>query len=304
MRVAVALFALIVCVSASQGFNSPGLNLLRTAVDKYLQGQTFTNQATCNTSAALGAVTADAALVQCLYGLPNVYGTIPNCFYPNQTSYAAFCSKCSDAIPKAVGIIDKYGCTFADVAMAMPKACTVDGDCDMGMRCSGAGNCGASCNATMWCMSCTQTCGMDGVCADVTMASMMMGLPNDVLAYEGAVICAKNSAGNYCQVIARSMDMPTCTDLAGSGCCAGLLVQTSISCEDPDADTLAMFNMWKANCTAVDFTQTCGLMKPSDCCGKTPAVICGGGGGGGGGAAFGLAPAIFTFALLLVKFFY
>jgi len=300
----VALFVLIVCVSASQRFNTPGLNLLKKAVDKHLQGKVFATLATCNTTAALGAVVSDAVLVQCLYSLPNVYGTLPNCFAPNQTSYAAYCSKCSDAIPKAVGLIDKYGCTFADVAMAMPADCQTNDDCDMGMMCGGSGSCGAACNMTMWCMNCDETCGMDGVCAPVSMASSMMSLPNDVLAYEGSVICSKNSDGKYCQPIANSMEMPTCADFESAGCCPGLLVATSIACEDPDQDSLDMFAMWKSNCTKVDWTATCGLTKPSDCCGKTPAVICGASGGGGGGAASALAPAIFTFALLLVKFFY
>jgi len=288
MRVVIFL-ALVLCASAS----IPQLVKFGKTIQKFNEGtyklQSFKTQA-CDANAAIAEVAKDADLLGCILSVPDVTGMPPNCMAPNQASYADWCPDCGTSIARAVNVISGFGCTFADVNM---PDCTQDADCDAGMMCSMMGNCGAWCNATMSCNSCTMGC-VNEVCTDY--GSPMADLDNDVLAYNGLVMCSKNADGNYCQALSNGMDMPTCTDLEGAKCCAGLLITTSLNCNDPDAMTEAYFNQLKTNCTMVDFTATCGLPAPADCCG---AKIC-----TGGGAAFGLAPAMITALALLVKFLY
>jgi len=296
MKIAVIFLALAVCVSAN-----PLIQFAKT-VAAYQQGtlklQGFQTQA-CDTTSALADLSKQTDILTCVLTLPGT-GAYPTCAQPDQAAYAAYCPTCSANLVKAVKLIDSYGCNFAQIGAANVQ-CTKDSDCTdaSAPHCSSMGNCGAACNATMGCMSCVDVCS-NSVCTDMSNAGMMT-LSNNVLGYELMTLCSKNSAGNYCSAIQNGMNMmpapPTCADLGGVGCCAGLLVNTALDCNSPDAGTVAMLNAWKANCTSVDFTQTCGLPKSSVCC-ATGAKVC------GFSAAFGVAPAIFTFLAVAIKFLF
>jgi len=291
MKVVIFL-ALALCVSADPWANFA--NALQQYKDGTLELEAFQTEA-CDAAGAFGAVAAADGILPCLLTIPKAT-SYPTCPPPDQAAYAAFCPTCGMAMTNAVGIIASYGCTYADLAPVIPKECTTDADCTSAdaPMCSVTGNCGAWCNMTNPCQSCSLDCNME-VCTDY--GSGMMGLPNDVLSYNGMVMCSKNADGLYCAALQGSMMMPTCDDLAASGCCAGLLVETSLECNNPPADQRMMLEAWKTNCTSVDFTQTCGLKAPADCCNNN--MVC----GPGGGAAFGVAPAAITAVLLLAKFF-
>jgi len=294
MKAVLIFLALALCASAD-----PWANFAR-AIQKYQAGtldlQSFKTQADCDPDAAFAAVAAKEGILGCLLTIPSRTG-YPECPPPNQAAYAGFCPTCKDAMSDAVTIIAGMGCTYAQLAPAIPVDCTEDADCmdsEDGPMCSMTGNCGAWCNVTNPCQSCSLQC-MGEVCTDV--GSGMMSLPNDVLSYNGQVMCSKNADGVYCYGLQQAMMMPSCADLEASGCCAGLLVETSLTCNENMSDMQrAMLEGWKTNCTMVDFTQTCGLKAPADCCGVDN--IC-----GPGGAAFGVAPAAITFVLMLAKFF-
>jgi len=130
--------------------------------------------------------------------------------------------------------------------------------------------------------------------------AQMLSMTNNVLAYNLLTLCSQNADGTYCTPLSDQMGPnTTCADLTAAGCCAGLLVNTALDCNDPSTEMGDVLNAWKTTCTQVDFTQTCGLPKSSTCC-APGAAIC----GTKGGAAFGVAPAIFTLAALLVKFLF
>jgi len=291
MKVAVIFIALAICVSANP------LVQFAKAVQKYQQGtlklQGFKTQ-TCDVNNALADLSKQTDILTCVLTLPGA-GAYPTCAEPDQAAYAAFCPTCADKLIQAVKLIDGYGCNFAQIGSANVE-CSQDSDCTdaSAPMCSSTGNCGAWCNTTTPCMSCTDMC-LGEICTDESNAGMM-SMANNILAYNLMTLCAKNSGGMYCTALSHAMMMPSCTDLAGAGCCAGLLVNTALDCNSPDAMTQDMLNGWKSNCTAVDFTQTCGLPKSSTCC-ASGAAVC-----GFSGAAFGVAPAIFTFLAVLIKF--
>jgi len=292
MKVAVLFLAFALCVSAN-----PLVKFAKT-VRKYQEGtlklQGFKTQA-CDVTSALADLSKQTDILTCVLTLPGA-GAYPTCAPPDQSVYAGYCPGCADNLIKAVKLIDGYGCNFAQISAANVE-CTTSTDCTDASApfCSITGNCGGICNETSPCMSCTDIC-LGSICTDESNAGMA-SMTNNVLAYNLMTMCSKNAAGNYCTAFANSLvEPPTCTDLGGAGCCAGLVVNTQLDCNSPDAGTAAYLNSLKANCTAVDFTATCGLPKSSTCC-ATGAAIC-----SLGGAAFGVAPAIFTFLALLVKF--
>jgi len=256
--------------------------------------QSFHAQA-CDLQGAGTDLLANPTLLNCLNTVPGS-APYPSCAPANQAAYASFCSgSCAGAFGDMVTLIEKHGCTINDFSKA---PCTSDAMCSgTAPYCSKNGGCDVMCVTAADCHSCGQTCEANGVSELVCTSSPSASYTDNIYKYLGEIFCAKNSNGDYC-LAALNGPAPAgdpCTAIGTLGCCAGLLGQFEVACSS-NAGAASEFEQLKANCTQIDWTATCGLVSPVDCCTNNKC----------GGMSSAIAPQFATFliALMLSKMFW